>query len=571
MKAFGAALLVSLLPMGAVAVAQTAPLSNTADPSAALPKPVSPSTPLQTDRAPVEGVTPPSEAAPQFVLTSVRFEGGSAVPPERLAAAWNSLAGKQVTFADLRAIARNAEGIYAEEGYPFVAVVVPPQTVDGGVVLMRVVEGRISNLTVLSKDPTARRQASAAFAPLVDHQPLSLADVEGAYQQAKAVPGLALSGALRRASEPGGMDLVIQASRERWRTYLNVNNLYPKTNGPWGALFGIDYFGDSTWGDQTSLQLYSSFDEGSQYVIRLSHERRLNASGTTLSLMGLAAWANPEGVVTPLDIATDVQAARIALDQPLYDSATFNGHIYAAFEINNQKTKVFNTVGLSNDRMRIFAAGASGAWHPRNGGLLDGAIELRQGVDAFGGSKLGDADLSRFGADPQGFSIRLRSTVETPSFHTVRLYAHVEGQLTGDALTAPEQYAFGNLSIGRGYEPGAAFGDRALAVTGELRGGPYPMFGGKLQVSPFGFYDAGRLWTLTPGAHTRIDLASAGGGLRLDVPGKMHLELFYAEPLRPPVGLGAPVPTPRVFLNVTFGLNTVFQGLARYASNGDGR
>ena len=76
--------------------------------------------------------------------------------------------------------------------------------------------------------------------------PLSLVDVESAYQQAKDVPGLAVSGTLRRGSQPGGMDLVVDAQRNEWRTYANVNDLYADPVGPWGALFGVDHFGSQT-------------------------------------------------------------------------------------------------------------------------------------------------------------------------------------------------------------------------------------------------------------------------------------------------------------------------------------
>jgi hemolysin activation/secretion protein len=568
-RLLGAALALSVWPVAAFAAGESPPLSSTVDPTAVLPQSQPQSQPLQTPARPNEGAAAPGEAQAQFVLTEVRFEGAAALPPEELAGAWADFRDKPVTLKDLRAIARRAEALYAKHGYPFVAVVVTPQTISGGVVHMRVVEGHVSNLTVLSKDPVARRQATAAFAPLVDREPLSLTDVEGAYQRAKAVPGLALAGALRRGDEPGGMDLVIQAKRDEWRTYVNVNNLYPKTTGPWGVLAGIDHFGHSTWGDQTSLQAYSSIDSGHQYVIRLSHQQGLNASGTTISLMGLAAWAKPAGVVAPLDIATDVQAGRVALDQPIIarEDLSLSGQV--AFEVTNQKTKVFNTIGLSNDKLRVFSASLSGSWRPRFGGHLNAGLELRQGVDVFGASKLNDANLSRFGADPQSFVVRFRSDGETPTFAHLRLFGRLDAQTTEHALTAPEQYAIGNLSIGRGYEPGAAFGDRALAVVGEARLGPFPL-GSRFRLEPFAFYDAARLWTLTPGLHTRRDLSSWGGGVRLDMPGKIHLELFYAEPRKPPQGLGEPTPHARVFLNLTVGLNDVFSAIGRRTSKGGG-
>jgi len=274
--------------------------------------------------------------------------------------------------------------------------------------------------------------------------------------------------------------------------------------------------------------------------------------------------------VAPLDIATDVEALRLAVSQPFLDSARFTLEGEGVFDLTNQKTRVFNTVGLSNDRIRTLSATLSAAWRPEPGGHLTAAVELRKGLEVFGASRPGDASLSRFGADPQAFVARFRSDGETPTFRFVRLFGRLEGQTTDHALTAPEQYAVGNLSIGRGYEPGSAFGDRALAVSGEVRIGPLPV-GRRFQLEPFVFYDAARLWTLTPGLHTRRDIASWGGGVRLDLPGKLHVELFYADPLKPPQGSGQPTPPARLFLNVTVGLNDVFSAVARRTSEGGGQ
>jgi hemolysin activation/secretion protein len=565
-KAFSVAVALSLAPFGAWAADQAPPLSNTVDPTAALPRPTSPSTPIQPpEMAPQSEGPGPVDRQLQFQLTEARFDGAKALSQAALAPAWAAWRGKQVSLGDLRTIAKRAEALYAAAGYPFVAVVVSPQTVESGVVHFRVVEGRISDLTVLSKDATARRQATAAFSPLIDRSPLGANAVNAAYQNAKTVPGLAVAGALRRASEPGGMDLVIQATRDAWRTYVNVNNLYPDTTGPWGALVGIDHFGGSTFGDQTSLQLYSSIDGGRQEVVRLSHLQRLNASGTTVSAMALFAWAKPSGSVAPLDIATNVASGRIDISQPLVERSDFSLTADGAFEINNQKTQVFRTVGLSDDHLRVFSASLNGAWRPAFGGDGGFSLEVRKGADILDASKPGDADLSRFGANPEALVERFSVQGETPILHHLRFALRGEGQYTDTPLTAPDQYAVGNLSIGRGYDPGAAFGDQALAGSAEVRAGPFTV-ANRVHVEPFMFYDAARLWTLTPHDHIQRDVTSWGGGVRLDVTGKVHVELLYAQPRDPPLGPGTPVPHGRVLLNVTFGLNDLISAAYRHGS-----
>jgi hemolysin activation/secretion protein len=559
------------LPSVAFAQGASQPLSPTIDPSRALP-PAAPAaqTPIAPPTPAVPTAPPAADTTARFTLVDVRFDGAGALSDSQLEPAWASYRGKPVSLFDLRDIARKAEQIYADDGYPFVVIVVPPQAVSGGMVHLSVVEGHISNLTVLSKDPTARRQATAAFSPLVDKAPLSLGDVDDAYQRARDVPGLAVSGALRRGDEPGGMDLVVQTQRDDWRAYANVNNYYPDATGPWGVLLGLDYFGHSAWGDVTSGQFYSSVDGGQQYVLRLSHDRRLNASGTDLSLETLFAWANPQGAIAPLDIAENVDLGRIAVSQPLVRSSEFRLDGSVAFEVNDQDSLVFKSTGLTRDRLQEFSATLTGVWKPKWGGDATLALTGQKGVDIWDASQPGDPDLSRPGADPEAFVGQLHFSGETPPVLDVSLYGHVEGQVADHALTAPDEYAIGNLTIGRGYEPGAAFGDSAIAYSGEVRLGPFTAFNKKFQAQPFAFYDAARLWVLTPGAHLATDIASYGGGVRFDLPGLVHVELAYAVPLKAPFpGLG--VPDNRFLVNVTVGLNQAYQYLFQRGSKGDAR
>ena len=44
----------------------------------------------------------------------------------------------------------------------------------------------------------------------------------------------------------------------------------------------------------------------------------------------------------------------------------------------------------------------------------------------------------------------------------------LEGQWTDDPLLNFDEYSIGNLSIGRGYDPGANSGDRAIGFAGEI-------------------------------------------------------------------------------------------------------
>ncbi|HEY5070994.1 MAG TPA: POTRA domain-containing protein [Caulobacteraceae bacterium] len=558
------ALLLVLLPTLAMAQAANPPLSHT-DPAALVAPAANASQPIARPETTPKAIN--GDDTPRFVLVSAVFDGIHAISADKLDTAWGPYRGKPVTLADLGAIARAAEAIYARNGYPFVAVVLNPQRVVDGAVRFKVVEGRITNLTILGADPQARRQAAAAFQPLVNRAPLAAADVEGAYERAKAAPGLTVAGGLHRGDVPGGMSLLVQARRQPWLVYANVNNLYPDALGPWGALLGVDHNGGSLYGDQTSAQVYESLDGGRQTVARLSHEQILNASGTALAVTALGAWADPGRDLAPLDLATNVEIGQIALSQPILARLARNLTATAAFEVDDQKTRVFSKVGLTDDRLRIVSLGLDGQWRFADGADLGVSAEVRQGLEVLGASRRGDLSLSRQGADPAATVGRITVLALSPRFHKVRLVVRVDGQVANAPLTAPEQYAVGNLTIGRGYQPGANFGDDALAGSAEVRLGPY-MVMRRFSLEPFGFYDRVHIWTETPGAPMDRTLSSVGGGVRLETPNRLHVDLTYAVPLDPPLGLGEPTPHARLLVNVTVGLNDVFAALHRRLAPG---
>ncbi len=551
-------LILALLPAGAAWGAEGRPLSAV-DPSGVVAKPSNMSEPIEL---PAASTQTNQDRVPRFTLVEAVFDGAKAVSAADLTDAWSAFRTKQVSIADLSAIGLRAEAIYADRGFPFVAVVVTPQQVKDGVVHFRVVEGHISDLKVLGGDPVSRRQAAAAFGPLVNREPLGSKDVETAYERAKAVPGLAIAGSLRKGNVQGGMDLVLQSRRRSWSAYANVNDYYPDVVGPFGVLAGVDHYGGSRYGDETSLQAYSSLSAGRQVVVRVSHRRTLNTHGTSVSVMALGAWAQPGGSVAQLDLATRVYAGRVGVSQPLVSRLRRSLAAGAALDFNNQTTKVFSSVGLTEDRLRIASVSLAGELRAANGAHLGVQLEGRKGLDLLGATHLGDALSSRFGADPQAAVGRLSMELETPLFRRVKFTSRMDGQVANAPLTAPEQYVVGNLTIGRGYQPGAAFGDDVLAGSAELRFGPFKSVHA-LRLEPFVFCDVVHLWSLTPGAASSRTLTSVGGGLRIEAPGRMHVDIAYASPRSAPLGLGEPTPSGRVLVNVTVGLNDAFNAIHR--------
>ena len=529
------------------------PITSRSDPARALPpEPGGRSAPLKLPVPSASG--PGTDVAARFVLRQVEFNGATALSALVLEPTWIGFRDKPVSLADLRAIRDRVEALYAAKGYPFVAVVTRPQPVRDGVVHFTVVEGRISDLTVLSADPAARRQATAALATIVDVAPLPLARVDEAYQLAREVPGLAIAGALRRGSRPGGMDLLVDARRQAWRTYLNINNLYAGPVGRWGVLLGADYNGTSRFGDQTSAQIFAA-PGGEQKSARLVYLRRLDPQGLALSVGLLVSHADPQGVYAPLELATRAADLRLEISQPFVRRAAYGLTGFVALEGSDQQTRVFRTIALTQDKSRVASLGLRGAW-TSSAGRISAALELRQGVQAAGSSRASDPGLSRVEADPKATVGRLTLEGETATRGGWSLGGRVEAQAATASLLASEEYGVGALSIGRGFDPGAALGDQAVAASVELRAPSIRLRPG-LMGQPFVFADAARLWNYEPGSVNGRTLGAFGAGLRLSLTNGARLDLTYAQAANAPLGQGEKKPPGRLQVNFTTSLDQI--------------
>ena len=72
-----------------------------------------------------------------------------------------------------------------------------------------------------------------------------------------------------------------------------------------------------------------------------------------------------------------------------------------------------------------------------------------------------------------------------------------------------------------------------------------------LQVSPFAFYDQVSYWNDDTFGVQERTIASAGAGLRFEARGKGRLDVMWAKPFDPPLGLGEKTPGSSLLVNLT--------------------
>lgn len=508
------------------------------------PEELRPQTGLPQDAEPPAPIGPgdpepepePAPDATLFELGGVRFEGNTALDDAELASVADEFVGSTVTLGDLREVADRAEQRYRDADLVATRVIIPPQQVRGGVVTFRVVEGFVGRVIIRGDAGVAQGQLERYLAKLRGEVPLTLATVERYLLLARDLPGLSVRGTLRPApaSEgPGAIDVIVDVARQPLSGYANVENGRSEATGPWvGSVFGRwNSFGPQA---QTLDVLgLVSFDIEELQVGRIAYRQQIGSEGTTGAATVTYGQSDPSQAFSIFDVETTSFVAAAGVEHPFVRTRELSVFGRGDFELVNQDQDQFG-VRATEDRLRVLALGGTVlAQDPFGFNELD--LELRQGLNIFNASEEGvdqEPALSRPNANPQAFVARGRYVRQQPIVNRLGLRVEVRGQFATDPLVAYEEFSLGNLTIGRGYTPGAVFGDRGIAASGELQyRPPVPRNDYVDRVQLFGFYDFGQAWNLESGPlfPETESLSSAGLGVRFRLVERVFGEATYAH------------------------------------------
>lgn len=514
----------------------------------------------QAGTQPATPAAPTAETAggPSIEFSAVVLERMSALPEPSavddatLAAAAEPYLNRPVSLEDLRVLGTKMEGIFRDAGYPYVRVVLPPQEILNSRVRFQIIEGWVEGVSVLGSSAIAKAQTEARLSALDGKGPLALDDVERTVAQLNDVPGLAARVSIARGKQgPGAMRLIADAERQDPRVLINVQNFGSKNLGREGTTLFAHIPGWAPLGDELELAAFNTWESGEQVSGQVAYSRGLTVDGLSARVWASYAEAEPSGAVATLGSTSESLTAGIEAKHPIFQRRAEALSGYLGFEAANLKGELFQgAVPLSKDETRTIYAGLEGDFAVDDWSFT-GHVELRQGVRWFHASARGDSNLARSEADPFTRVVAGEVLTETPELWGMKAEIDLRGQWANDPLMAIEEFSFGNYTIGRGYDPGAAAGDSAIAAAVTLSGFKQQFWRDRIGTELIAFYDIGRYWNEdTTGTPSRT-LASAGGGVRLLFNNQVRADITYAHPLDQPRGLGETRPGGRVLFNIT--------------------
>ena len=486
---------------------------------------------------------------------------GSALPPEIAAvlAPLTRTAGDQpvAVVCDLR---DRANAALQRAGW-VASVQIPAQEINGGLLKLQVVTARIVEVRVRGSAGPYERLLRDRIARIQALNPLNEHEAERLLLLAGDIPGLQIQLSLRPA--PGGSQGAVVGELtiafRRFSTLFNVQNYNSRLLGRETGYARAEIYGLTGMGDLTYVGASSTADFHKQIIAQVGHIATLDGGGTTLGGRFTYAWSRP--ALGALDLRTNTLIGGVDLQRPLVRSLRMNLRARGGIDIVDQDTMIGSGAGavpLTSDRLRVLFAGLDGSYSkPRfDGGTvfsLAGSIEVRKGLGALGASergRSGSTPTSRIDGDAQAFVVRGVGGVMVALNRIFSVAADAQAQWSGSSLLNYEQLSIGNLTIGRGYDPGSNSGDRFVGGHGELRA-DVPLLS-RVGTQLFGFYDYVYLEhldssTLEP--HRRF--RSFGGGGRFSLPGRLVLEMSYAHPQDKALRLDQRRPSDRVLVSLT--------------------
>lgn len=510
------------------------------------------------------------EAALRFDILEFEVEGNTVLGATAIEKAVMPFMGPQRTLDDAEAARAALERVYQAAGFLTVFVDLPEQRVDGGVVRLKVIEGRIERLAVTGARYFDQGQIRTQVAELSPGQVPNFNEVQRQLATVNTTEDRRVQPVLRPGRLPGTVEAELQVKDKLpLTTTLEVSNTNSANTTAERVTAAVRY--DNLWqlGHSIGLTLTTAPSEPRQttiavlnYGIPLGGGDNLGAyavhSNSNVDVLGgtrvlgkgdtiglrysitLAASERGNQTLTLgldyRDVQEQIRFGELSISKPLRYLP-----LQAAYALN------WGDAG----RQLQFNLAMSAGLRPLLARRIDGC-ELEDG-------SLGVDDqfrCKRKGADG-GFATLRWDLRHTEVFEDFSVAGRIAGQLASQQLSSAEQFALGGADTVRGYYEGAAAGDHGLLASMELRsanlatwlqrhheGSPALQDLGELSV--FAFVDAGRLQTLNPdpGQNRRQPLLGRGVGLRVGIRSGVNFDVQVAESRK--AVAGAPAPGRRV-------------------------
>lgn len=496
--------------------------------------------PTPTPDAPQSAAAKPADNTPVFDIMNYQVDGNSVLDVETVEMAVYPFLGPDRRIEDVEKARAELESAYRTKGYPTVAVDIPEQDVEGGVVRLQVVEGTVEYLDITGARYYSQGKIREGIPALAEGKVPHMPEVqEQMAALAKESPDRVVTPVFRAGSTPGKTEVEIKVKDELpLHGGLEINGRNTEYTTRTRLIASLRY--DNLWDKFHSASLqYQVSPENSNEVEVWSGTYVLPTHwlDTRLALYGIGISSNTElGTVVggtavvgtgeifggrwikPLPQMGDyMQSAVLGLDYKNFTQSTA-----LAGEDTGKNPIDYMPLTLSYDgtlRSDTYTTNLTGALHYGLRGI---------------GSSTAAFEERRAGAKPDFLYLTLDLKHQHVLPYDLLAVGRFGGQVSDQPLISNEQYAVGGMQSVRGYYQTQQLGDDGVNLSFELQS---PMlipesFDYAQYLRALAFFDWGYLWIKDPlpSNPSFYQLAATGVGLRTQVLKHVIGELDWGYP-----------------------------------------
>lgn len=474
-----------------------------------------------------------------FVLNGINVEGATSIPQEKITPLYDEYLGQEVSLATIYDIANKITLKYRDKGYLLSRAIVPEQEITDGTVKIRVVEGFVDSYSIQGDTRGARKQIEDYANNLIESGTLTAQKLERYLLLINDLPGIEARGVLSPSpTTAGGADLTIVVEQDFWEGFASVDNFGNSYLGELRGTAGFQLNSLFAASDKITGTFLMAPDEGELGYYSLGYQQNILDNGTTAGASVSHTITNPSlpsALGGTLDPEGESTIINFSLDHPFIRSRSLNILGGLDFEFSTNKTNYAPAFAAleTEDDLRVLRANTTVSYLDGLAGYNLANLSVSRGLEIFGSSKGGDADLSRALGEPDFLKVNAQASRLQRLYGPINILLGVSGQWSHDPLLASEEYGLGGTEFGRGYDSSELTGDHGLAGKVELsyNNTVENQYLNDYQV--YTFYDVGSIWDKDPGAGVspRASLASVGVGTRLSFTDSIKGDAFLALPL----------------------------------------
>lgn len=442
----------------------------------------------------------------------------------------------ELTIKDIYELCKIIDAKYAAEGYFLARAYPPPQKVEEGVLIIRVMEGQLGNVEVVGNCRYSTRYIERYFTRLRG-RPLQYDELMRALILLNENTDLSAGAVFAKGEAVGTADMVIRVDDSLpIHLYLNANNYGRKLTTNFRAGGRLDAGNLITYGDTLSIAEVVGFPVDALYFTDVKYRVPVTANGAFLEFAYLYSIFDVE-TLRSLHLKGKSVIWTAKGSYALTRSRNLSVDFFSYFDYKQIQNFAFS-FQTSYDKLRVVTAGF----------LIDhyDAIQGRDYLNArvacgiphfLGGLKVVAPHSSRPPAGGRFIVFNADYDRLQKLWKDYFLYLHASGQYSPSKLTVTEQLYIGGADTVRGYPLACALGDSGYYSNLEFRF-PIPLLANQRffmakkkwseVVQVVGFFDQGGVFLQSI---ENIFLFGSGIGFRLNGPWNFALSLDVGFPL----------------------------------------